>query len=240
MISPVVPPPSLMEPAPLDKNSKEAAEQFEAFLYTFMAKNLRGSTPGGMFSSGPMQTFASLFDEEIGKRVGESHSLGLADQLEDSFTRMAMRQAPSLPMALPDDHRHPDLGVEGVLTSGFGPRNDPINGKAAFHKGIDIGAPTGTDIHSVREGRVIFAGPHGGHGNLVEIDHGNGVITRYAHCSVIGVKEGQWVHENEVVGQVGNTGHSTGPHLHFEVHVDGRAVDPLAYFDSPLQPPKNP
>lgn len=77
MISPVVPPPSLMEPAPLDKNSKEAAEQFEAFLYTFMAKNLRGSTPGGMFSSGPMQTFASLFDEEIGKGSEKAIHWGL-------------------------------------------------------------------------------------------------------------------------------------------------------------------
>ena len=222
----------------LDQHSKEAAEQFEAFLYTFMAKNLRGTTPGGLFSSGPMQTFGELFDEEIGKRIGEGHSLGLADQMESAFARMGM-SVPPAPMTtnVHDDHRHPDLGVDGVLTSGFGPRADPINGKAAFHKGIDLGAPTGTAIHAVRAGRVIYAAPHGGHGNLVEIDHGNGVITRYAHCSVIGVKEGQWVQENEVVGEVGNTGHSTGPHLHFEVHVDGRAVDPLAYFDSPLQNP---
>jgi murein DD-endopeptidase MepM/ murein hydrolase activator NlpD len=237
MISKAVAPlPSLQDPSELsrlDQHSKEAAEKFEAFLYTFMAKNLRGSTPDGMFSSGPMSTFAELFDEEIGKRVGESHGLGLADQLERSLAGMAPRQAPG-PSSLLDDHRHPDLGVDGVLTSHFGPRNDPINGKAAFHKGIDIGAPTGTAIHAVRAGRVIFAGPHGGHGNLVEIDHGNGVITRYAHCSQIGVVEGQVVGENDVVGLVGNTGHSTGPHLHFEVHVDGRAVDPLAYFDSPV------
>jgi murein DD-endopeptidase MepM/ murein hydrolase activator NlpD len=232
--APTVDFPALQDPAELsrlDKHSQEAAEKFEAFLYTFMAKNLRGSSPNGLFSSGPMSTFAEMFDEEIGKRVGESHGLGLADQL--SLQGLAPRQAPAHP-SLDDDHRHPNLGVDGVLTSHFGPRNDPINGKAAFHKGIDIGVPTGTPIHAVRAGRVIFAGPHGGHGNLVEIDHGNGVITRYAHCSQIGVVQGQEVGENEVVGLVGNTGHSTGPHLHFEVHVDGRAVDPLAYFDSPV------
>lgn len=217
----------------VDQHSKDAAEQFESFLYTFMAKNLRGTSPNGLFASGPMQTFAEMFDEEIGKRIGEGHGLGLADQLQQGFAR----QAPAASRGITDDFRHPDLGVDGVLTSRFGPRADPINGKAAFHKGIDLGAPTGTPIHAVRAGRVIFAGPHGGHGNLVEVDHGNGVITRYAHCSQIGVVEGQQIGENEVVGLVGNTGHSTGPHLHFEVHVDGRAVDPLSYFDSPVGTP---
>lgn len=222
--------PSLQDPAELsrlDKHSKEAAEKFEAFLYTFMAKNLRGSEPNGMFSSGPMSTFAEMFDEEIGKRVGESHALGLADQLEMHFAQAGRA-------AMPADAHHPELGVEGTLTSHFGPRVDPINGTPGFHRGVDIGAPSGTAIHAVRAGRVIFAGPHGGHGNLVEIDHGNGVVTRYAHCSEIGVVPGQEVGENEVIGEVGTTGHSTGPHLHFEVQVDGRAVDPLAYFDSPI------
>jgi murein DD-endopeptidase MepM/ murein hydrolase activator NlpD len=175
-----------------------------------------------------MATFAEMFDEEIGKRVGEGHELGLADQLERSFSPQSV-----VPPVSHDAH-HGTPGVDGTLTSTFGPRVDPINGKPGFHQGVDIAAPEGTPIHAVRGGRVIFAGPHAGHGNLVEIDHGDGVVTRYAHCSHIDVMQGQQVTEDEVIGEVGSTGHSTGPHLHFEVKVDGRPVDPLSWFDSPV------
>jgi len=223
---------SLQDPRDLQRSesTREAAEKFESYLYTFLAKNLRSSIPDGPFSSGPMQTFADLFDQAIGEKVAKGHAFGLADQLERAMElhgmppSMAPTRAP-----LHDDGHRPNLGVAGVLTSGFGPRKDPINGEARFHKGVDIGAPIGTPIHAVRGGTVVFAGPDGGHGNMIVVDHGNGIKTRYAHCSAIGVAVGQEVAPNEVIGAVGSTGHSTGPHLHFEVWENGEAQDPRTF-----------
>lgn len=222
----------LQDPAELERarNKKEAGEQFEAFMFTFLAKTLRSTVPDGPFSSGPMQTFGELFDQEIGKRVGEGHALGLAGKLEDSLTSHGLTPV-SVPRIAPartrDDGKNPVLGVEGRFTGGFGSRTDPINGKKGFHPGVDIAAPLGTPIHAVREGRVVFAGAHGGYGNFIVVDHGDGVLTRYAHCQRIDVEVGQEIQANDIIGAVGTTGHSTGPHLHFEVYQDGEAVDPL-------------
>jgi murein DD-endopeptidase MepM/ murein hydrolase activator NlpD len=99
-----------------------------------------------------------------------------------------------------------------------------------MHEGIDLGAPEGTPIHAAASGTVIYAGWMGGYGNLTVIDHGGGIATAYGHQSSIAVATGQQVTQGEVIGYVGSTGHSTGPHLHFEVRVDGSAVDPLGYL----------
>jgi murein DD-endopeptidase MepM/ murein hydrolase activator NlpD len=218
------------------KSTREAGAAFESYLYTFLAKNLRSTVPDGPFSSGAMSTFSELFDQEIGRQVGEAGLLGLSAQLEQSLALHGLDSSASLQQKmLPQDGAHPELGAEGILTSGFGMRADPIHGKTRFHQGVDIGARSGTPIHAVQPGKVIFAGPNGGFGNLVVLDHGNGVTTRYAHCSQIGVVEGQDVDENEVIGAVGSTGHSTGPHLHFEVRKDGEALDPLSFRWKPIQ-----
>jgi murein DD-endopeptidase MepM/ murein hydrolase activator NlpD len=113
--------------------------------------------------------------------------------------------------------------VNGVVTSGFGWR------WGRMHEGIDIGAPSGTPIRAVAAGTVIFAGWMGGYGNLVVIDHGNGLATAYGHLSAIHVGGGS-VSQGTVIGAVGSTGSSTGPHLHFEVRVNGSPVDPLGYL----------
>jgi len=118
---------------------------------------------------------------------------------------------------------------EGV-SSGFGARRDPILGTPAFHPGMDLVAIFGTPIRAAADGRVDFAGPDGGYGNMVEIDHGNGLKTRYGHMSKILVKQGVFVHEGDVIGRVGSTGRSTGPHLHYEVRVDSEPVDPLSFL----------
>lgn len=114
--------------------------------------------------------------------------------------------------------------VSGTLTSTFGPR------WGSMHEGIDIAAPGGTPIVASASGTVILAGWLGGYGNLVVIDHGGGLSTAYAHQSSIAVGVGQAVSQGQVVGYVGSTGHSTGNHLHFEVRVNGAAVDPLGYL----------
>lgn len=114
--------------------------------------------------------------------------------------------------------------VQGVLTSRFGPR------WGRMHEGIDISASTGTPIAASGGGTVIVAGPQGGYGNLVVVDHGGGLSTAYAHQSRIAVSVGQSVGRGSILGYVGSTGNSTGPHLHFEVRVNGGAVDPLGYL----------
>jgi murein DD-endopeptidase MepM/ murein hydrolase activator NlpD len=114
--------------------------------------------------------------------------------------------------------------VQGVLTSPFGMR------WGRMHEGIDIGAPTGTPIYAAAGGTVNYAGWEGGYGNLTVIDHGNGLATAYGHQSQLAVSSGQTVSRGQVIGYVGSTGHSTGPHLHFEVRVNGVPNDPLAYL----------
>jgi murein DD-endopeptidase MepM/ murein hydrolase activator NlpD len=114
--------------------------------------------------------------------------------------------------------------VSGPVTSTFGWR------WGRMHEGIDIAAPTGAPIFSAAAGTVIYAGWLGGYGNLVVVDHGGGVSTAYAHMSSIASGTGQSVAQGQVIGYVGSTGHSTGPHLHFEVRINGQAVDPLRYL----------
>lgn len=114
--------------------------------------------------------------------------------------------------------------VEGVITSGFGPR------WGRMHTGIDIAAPGGTPIRAVKEGEVLYAGWLGGYGNLVALDHGDSVVTLYAHQSRMAVAEGQRVAQGDVVGYVGTTGRSTGNHLHFEVRIDAEPRDPRPYL----------
>lgn len=121
--------------------------------------------------------------------------------------------------------------VKGVKTSGFGPRHHPILKQVRNHNGVDWAAPTGTPILSVTAGRVKLAGNGGGYGNVVYIDHGAGVESRYAHMSKFGegIRNGANVAAGQVIGYVGTTGRSTGPHLHFELRVNGAPVDPLTF-----------
>lgn len=114
-------------------------------------------------------------------------------------------------------------------TSGFGTRVDPFVGSLAMHSGIDFRAPTGTPVKAIAAGRVITAGTQGGYGRMVEIDHGFGLTTRYAHMSAIDVSEGETVKKGEVIGAVGSTGRSTGAHLHYEVRIDEDATDPMRF-----------
>ncbi|MNR82463.1 Murein DD-endopeptidase MepM [compost metagenome] len=135
----------------------------------------------------------------------------------------------SKPPAAPDSGRW-QWPVSGSKTSNYGNRKHPITGEHKLHSGMDIGAATGTPVHTVKSGRVTFAGWNGGYGNYVVVDHGGGLQTAYAHLSKINVSNGQNVGARDVVGKVGSTGQSTGPHLHFEVKKNGSFVDPAAYL----------
>ena len=116
---------------------------------------------------------------------------------------------------------------KGWYSSAFGRRMDPITGRPAWHAGVDFAGKLGSDVIAVASGVVVYSGRKDGYGNLVEIDHGNGVTTRYGHHDELKVQVGDFVKQGDVIGLMGNSGRSTGPHVHLEVLRDGRAVNPL-------------
>jgi murein DD-endopeptidase MepM/ murein hydrolase activator NlpD len=119
--------------------------------------------------------------------------------------------------------------VSGVITSRFGQRVDPINGKPAYHHGVDIRGSMGSDVKATAEGTVVIQNYDKGNGRYVLIDHGNGFVTKYAHLKKSLVQKGNFVERGQVIGQVGNSGRSTGPHVHYEIHYDDKIVNPTKY-----------
>jgi len=166
---------------------------------------------------GPFEALTGADKEELDPRF---ERLGL------SLARMAVleRALDGIPQVVP-------ATVENI-TSGFGYRRDPFNGRAAMHAGIDFKGAVGSPIFAAAEGRVTFAGWKGGYGKAVEVTHANGLVTRYAHLSRIDVKPGQSVEAGATLGGMGSTGRSTGPHLHFEVRINDRAVNPRPFLET--------
>jgi len=121
--------------------------------------------------------------------------------------------------------------VQGIVSSEYGWRVHPITGDRKFHEGLDIAADEGTEIRAVAAGTVVYAGRRGGYGNVVELRHDDGIVTRYAHASRVHVRRGDRIEVGEAVADVGQTGHATGPHLHFEARRDGKAIDPTRYLE---------
>jgi murein DD-endopeptidase MepM/ murein hydrolase activator NlpD len=126
-------------------------------------------------------------------------------------------------------YRKPVIG-EVEFTSGFGVRSDPFLGRPAMHTGLDFRAASGDPVRATANGKVMSSGWAGGYGRMVEVDHGNGLSTRYGHLSEVNVKVGDAIKIGQVIGAVGSTGRSTGPHLHYETRIDGEAVDPQKFL----------
>jgi murein DD-endopeptidase MepM/ murein hydrolase activator NlpD len=167
-----------------------------------------GGGMGGPFIPAAVDPSAPAFDQAAARAEREVEA---ADRLR--------RLMPFLPV------REPLYGQVSV-SSPFGYRPDPFIGRLALHPGIDLVQAYGSEIRATAAGRVVHAGPMGGYGNMVEVDHGNGLATRYGHMSEVLVSEGEEVRAGAVLGRIGSTGRSTGPHLHYEVRVDGEPVDP--------------
>ncbi|MBP5855928.1 M23 family metallopeptidase [Marivibrio halodurans] len=129
-----------------------------------------------------------------------------------------------VPLISPIDNYH--------VTSPFGKRKDPFNNRWAIHEGVDLGGWPGISIMAAAPGTVVRAGRDGGYGNKVVIDHGCGIRTVYAHMKSIAVKKGQRVEHRETIGKLGSTGRSTGPHVHYEVQVDGEPLDPEQFIEA--------
>jgi murein DD-endopeptidase MepM/ murein hydrolase activator NlpD len=179
----------------------------------------RGDGPaGGPFVPiKPPQAGASAFERQL-------YRVNVARAQIDRYTHTLV----AVPV------RKPIIG-EVDMSSPFGMRMDPFLGRPAVHTGIDLRGDTGEPVRATATGRVTIAGREGGYGNMIEINHGNGVASRYGHLSQIGVKVGQFVRIGETIGKIGSTGRSTGPHLHYETRVNGEAVDPQKFLRAGLR-----
>ena len=166
---------------------------------------------------GPLEGLATDADGKIDPRF---ERLGLS-MARMSALEQALEGVPQFAPARRD-----------LISSGFGYRRDPFNRRAAMHKGLDFRGAVGTPIYSAAKGRVSFVGWKGGYGKTIEITHGNGLMTRYAHMSKFDAKVGDQVNAGKTIGAIGSTGRSTGPHLHFEVRINGRAVNPRTFLET--------
>ena len=177
------------------------------------AKTPAGNGLGGPFVPlKPPRTGASAFERQL-YRI----NVARAEINQYSYTLVAV------PVRKP-------VGGEVDMSSPFGMRLDPFLGRPAVHTGIDLRGETGEPVHATATGKVSIAGREGGYGNMVEVNHGNGLATRYGHLSQIDVKVGQTVRIGEIIGRIGSTGRSTGPHLHYETRINGEAVDPQKFL----------
>jgi murein DD-endopeptidase MepM/ murein hydrolase activator NlpD len=153
----------------------------------------------------------------------------LASQFDTQQAQLSALQSLLMNARIDSNLKPTGMPAEGYISSYFGVRADPFDGKSARHTGLDIAVPYGSAVHTVAEGMVTYAGVRSGYGNVVEIDHGNGYMTRYAHNSKLLVRPGEHVRVGDEIAEAGSTGRSTGSHVHFEVWYNGRVVNPLAY-----------
>jgi murein DD-endopeptidase MepM/ murein hydrolase activator NlpD len=237
---------------------KQLAQEFEALLMTQMLREMRRAMlsdeePETGFGS---ETMTDMVDVELGRALSGAGGFGLSSMLFKAIEQRLKDTTPRTPSVVPTS-RVPcllpadpqpislepasepgqatsstdgsDLVIpNGRVSSAFGWRRDPFTGRPRFHRGIDVAQAYGQDVRAAAAGRVVFAGDQGAYGTMIVIDHPGGRQTRYAHLAVSGVQPGDRVDVGEVIGKSGNSGHSTGPHLHFEVLEAGRAVDPGA------------
>ena len=179
-----------------------------------------GATPSPSPHTSSIDEFATLVERLAGQVDDRSDQLGSLEHrlLQDSANRMSLPTRPPI--------------ADALFSSNFGNRIDPFTGHNAFHEGIDFPAEAGTPILAAASGKVVFAGKHPEYGKLVEIDHGNGLTTRYAHASLVLVRTGDLIVAGQRIAGVGSTGRSTGPHLHFEIRLHGIAQNPARFLDS--------
>ncbi len=205
------------------KHAKREARRLETLATQIglsSARLARASAPsaeGGPFIPLHLDPNNSPFDREL---LRHQDDVVRADRLR--------RILATAPLGRP-------VSSSAAVSSAFGSRIDPFLGRAAFHTGIDFRESPGAPVFATAPGKVVSAGSSGGYGLMVEIDHGNGITTRYAHLSAIIVQEGESVPAKKVIGRVGSTGRSTGPHLHYEVRIDDDAVDPTRFLRAGVQ-----
>ena len=194
------------------------------------------------FDTEPLGTGGGFIEAAANGTAPATAALGLPD-LSSALSRLEQQvdlrdaQLSAMEGVLVDqqsaDAVHPEGKPvdEGQISSYFGEREDPFDGHDAFHKGLDFAGRMGEPVHAVAAGIVTWVGPRSGYGNVVEIDHGHGYVTRYAHAESTLVSVGEAVTRGQQIALMGSTGRSTGPHVHFEVLRDGHAVNPLSFVN---------
>lgn len=219
----------------------EAAREFEAILLQQLLKVMRESmlSEQGVLGGGDglsAQMYTEVFEGEVARQIASAGTgLGIADMVYNQLAKedVPAKEAAPAELVVPAE-ASPSAGpLRGPITSGYGQRRDPFTNRIAYHKGIDIRAAEGTEVKPALPGTVIFAGRHGGHGNMVALRHDDGTVTRYAHLKEICVKEGEVIDKTRTLGTIGSTGRSTGPHLHFEVLAEGdRPINPGTFLET--------
>ncbi len=216
----------------------EVAREFEALLLAQMIGAMRRTVgDSGLLSASPERRMLDgFFDLELARSLVDELDLGLASQLTARLapgdpagapeTRAAVRPADRAAHASPGDAAGLCAPVAGRVSSPYGARRDPFSGSPAFHAGLDLAAPEGTPVRAAAPGRVAFSGPSGAAGRVVRIEHPDGTTTGYAHLARAFVAPGALVEAGDVIGAVGTSGRTTGPHLHFTVERGGRPLDP--------------
>jgi murein DD-endopeptidase MepM/ murein hydrolase activator NlpD len=185
-----------------------------------------GTTPG---RGGPAPTLQrNLSLDEFNAMLGQ-----LAQQVDQRSDQLGVLEA----LLMTDSANKKFLPTlkpieDAWYSSNFGWRLDPFTGQQSFHEGIDFPADVGTTIEAAASGKVVFADLHPAYGKMIEIDHGNGLVSRYAHCSALLVNEGDFVMRGQIIAKVGTTGRSTGPHLHFEVRLNGVPQNPARFLQA--------
>jgi murein DD-endopeptidase MepM/ murein hydrolase activator NlpD len=179
---------------------------------------------------GPEELISGASSSEIG--MVETALDALDVQLTDRSRQLGVLEDLLLNRKLRDEvHPEGRPVTAGYISSRFGSRSDPFTGRRAYHKGIDFAGREGADVVAVASGVVTWSGDRYGYGQMVEVNHGNGYVTRYAHNADNLVAVGDTVKRGDVIARIGETGRATGPNLHFEVLLNGRAVDPLTYIN---------
>lgn len=246
-------PESPKAPARNEKELRAAAAEFESLFINQMMKSMRETIgKSELFHGGNAEDiYTSMLDTELSKNMAKSGGIGLADmllrQLSDGAGEPPIQTRPAAPDSFviktapvtaapapiaPSAETSFSFPLKEMkrISSAFGERTDPFTGKSRFHHGLDIAAESGTPVYPASPGKVIFSGKKGGYGNMVEILHEDGLVTRYGHNSENIVKEGDIVSPSRAIAYVGSTGRSTGPHLHFEVLKEGKALDPESLY----------
>jgi murein DD-endopeptidase MepM/ murein hydrolase activator NlpD len=239
------------------RDIKKTAQEFESLFVTYLLKVMRETIEEANESeSGSGKSiYTELFDQEFARGVAQQRGLGIGDLIIRSLETVhsgsgptpgrspvigsgAVSQAPANPresssatsteyegtVEVPDFR----LPIQATVSSGYGMRKDPFTHAPRFHKGLDIAAPAGMEIRAAAGGEVVYSGYDPSYGNTVVVKHTGGLETRYAHLGRIDVRKGNFISAEQVLGSVGSTGHSTGPHLHFEVTRWGKTINPLA------------
>lgn len=233
-------------PAPAAPHDRErfqkAAEAFEAMLVQSLVKSMReAQLEDGFFGQGTgASTYEQMFESKLSEDIAAGSPLGIARALEqqwgDRVDGAAQAEKKLADVVRAYDSPVETADVSRTISSPFGWRKDPFDGSRRFHEGVDLPAPEGTPVVSVAPGRVVEVGRRGGYGLEVTVEHDGGWLTRYAHLSATRVKPGERIARGDRLGDVGDTGRSTGPHLHFEAIRDGKSVDPAAAAPGPIRP----